>query len=257
MDYKRKGRSVKKITATQSGLIYSPGWNQPKNITGHKHNNLSHIFACKILALKNQFFLLWTNFRPSLFSSHLKGRGYKNSLNNQDGSADVLSKIGFTTSIVSFSQEVNNRSTAINDMTAPVTLMNLINVSLSMQFPWNRSFPHKHTQMVNAEVTLVMTVHVCKWFFCRFIVLMSCCYLQCSVTCGRGVRTREVTCQKGRRTHLPDMECAKLPKPLENSICMTMSCPAYHWAATPWSKVGNTYPYSPVNRLSWKFFCLR
>uniref|UniRef100_A0A9J2P3P8 Peptidase M12B domain-containing protein n=1 Tax=Ascaris lumbricoides TaxID=6252 RepID=A0A9J2P3P8_ASCLU len=58
----------------------------------------------------------------------------------------------------------------------------------------------------------------------------------CSVTCGRGVRTRTVTCQKGRRARLPDTECAKVPKPLESSTCLMPMCPAYHWSATPWSK---------------------
>ncbi|VDO52300.1 unnamed protein product [Brugia timori] len=70
----------------------------------------------------------------------------------------------------------------------------------------------------------------------------------CSVTCGRGIRTREVTCQKGRRTHLSDMECGKLPKPLENSMCMTISCPAYHWTATPWSKCNDPCKKSDQHR---------
>ncbi|VDK44900.1 unnamed protein product [Anisakis simplex] len=58
----------------------------------------------------------------------------------------------------------------------------------------------------------------------------------CSVTCGRGIRTRIVTCQKGRRTRLPDQDCAQVTKPLESSTCLMPMCPAYHWSTTPWSK---------------------
>uniref|UniRef100_A0A914VDU1 GON domain-containing protein n=1 Tax=Plectus sambesii TaxID=2011161 RepID=A0A914VDU1_9BILA len=60
--------------------------------------------------------------------------------------------------------------------------------------------------------------------------------LQCSVTCGRGVRTRAVTCHRGRRHKASDSECAAVPKPQETAKCQMMTCPAYHWTVGPWSK---------------------
>ncbi|CAD6197895.1 unnamed protein product [Caenorhabditis auriculariae] len=44
----------------------------------------------------------------------------------------------------------------------------------------------------------------------------------CSVTCGEGMRTREVFCQRGRRQ--------------KEARCFPAACPAYSWTTTPWSK---------------------
>lgn len=61
--------------------------------------------------------------------------------------------------------------------------------------------------------------------------------LQCSVTCGRGIRRREVQCYRGRKNLVSDSECN--PKTKLNSVanCFPVACPAYRWNVTPWSKV--------------------
>ncbi|CAA93287.2 A disintegrin and metalloproteinase with thrombospondin motifs gon-1 [Caenorhabditis elegans] len=58
----------------------------------------------------------------------------------------------------------------------------------------------------------------------------------CSVTCGRGIRRREVQCYRGRKNLVSDSECN--PKTKLNSVanCFPVACPAYRWNVTPWSK---------------------
>ncbi|KAF8376545.1 gon-1, partial [Pristionchus pacificus] len=58
---------------------------------------------------------------------------------------------------------------------------------------------------------------------------------ECSVSCGTGVHSRSVLCQRGRAGSAPISECLHLPKPVESSKCYGPPCPAYKWTTTPWS----------------------
>ncbi|GMT24056.1 hypothetical protein PFISCL1PPCAC_15353, partial [Pristionchus fissidentatus] len=58
---------------------------------------------------------------------------------------------------------------------------------------------------------------------------------ECSVSCGTGVHSRSVVCQRGRAGSAPIAECSHLPKPVESSKCYGPPCPAYKWTSTPWS----------------------
>ncbi|RCN46209.1 hypothetical protein ANCCAN_07755 [Ancylostoma caninum] len=60
--------------------------------------------------------------------------------------------------------------------------------------------------------------------------------MQCSTTCGQGVRHREVFCQRGRRMRAPDSACDPARRPATTANCYLTACPAYHWSTTPWSK---------------------
>ncbi|CAI5448985.1 unnamed protein product [Caenorhabditis angaria] len=58
----------------------------------------------------------------------------------------------------------------------------------------------------------------------------------CSVTCGRGIRSREVHCYRGRKMKVNDTECEMTKKLPTETNCFYVACPAYNWSLTPWSK---------------------
>ncbi|CAB3406645.1 unnamed protein product [Caenorhabditis bovis] len=58
----------------------------------------------------------------------------------------------------------------------------------------------------------------------------------CSVSCGRGVRTRDVFCYRGRKQKVDDEQCNPATKLRNESFCFPVACPAYTWTTTPWSK---------------------
>ncbi len=58
--------------------------------------------------------------------------------------------------------------------------------------------------------------------------------LQCTVTCGRGHKTRAVTCVDVLGNVLPDAECGD-DKPKAHRKCRKGKCP--RWIAKAWSKV--------------------
>ncbi|XP_075393286.1 A disintegrin and metalloproteinase with thrombospondin motifs 18 [Tenrec ecaudatus] len=63
---------------------------------------------------------------------------------------------------------------------------------------------------------------------------------QCSKTCGRGVKKREVLCMSSAAaSHLPDSMCASLPKPECQKACVLGRCPKntrLQWVASAWSE---------------------
>uniref|UniRef100_A0A8R1E7G1 GON domain-containing protein n=1 Tax=Caenorhabditis japonica TaxID=281687 RepID=A0A8R1E7G1_CAEJA len=58
----------------------------------------------------------------------------------------------------------------------------------------------------------------------------------CSVTCGRGIRRREVHCYRGRKNLVNDTDCNPKTKLHTEANCFPVACPAYKWNVTPWSK---------------------
>ncbi|CAD5226716.1 unnamed protein product [Bursaphelenchus xylophilus] len=59
---------------------------------------------------------------------------------------------------------------------------------------------------------------------------------ECSVTCGKGVRRREVFCRRGRDETLADSYCAEADRPENVRPCESQKCSSYEWKVTPWSK---------------------
>ncbi|CAI2350188.1 unnamed protein product [Caenorhabditis sp. 36 PRJEB53466] len=58
----------------------------------------------------------------------------------------------------------------------------------------------------------------------------------CSVTCGKGVRRREVHCYRGRKNMVNDTECNADTRLNTEANCFPVACPDYQWNTTPWSK---------------------
>uniref|UniRef100_A0A1I7YLD8 Peptidase M12B domain-containing protein n=1 Tax=Steinernema glaseri TaxID=37863 RepID=A0A1I7YLD8_9BILA len=87
------------------------------------------------------------------------------------------------------------------------------------------------------DIKKPLTRHRCRMAHCpRWRTTK---WSMCSATCGQGVRTRAVTCRRGRKHRVPDAEClthARRKKPTETAPCSMKACPAYHWQVTPWSK---------------------
>ncbi|XP_070536311.1 A disintegrin and metalloproteinase with thrombospondin motifs 18-like isoform X2 [Ptychodera flava] len=68
---------------------------------------------------------------------------------------------------------------------------------------------------------------------------------ECSVTCGRGGRTRNVTCtsvdSKGSHRRLPESFCRYSPKPILTSPCSREECPIEtQWFISAWSECSST-----------------
>lgn len=55
----------------------------------------------------------------------------------------------------------------------------------------------------------------------------------CSVLCGNGTITRNVTCAKPNNGNCDDND-----KPLAVMPCVKESCDHYHWVTHDWSQVG-------------------
>lgn len=66
--------------------------------------------------------------------------------------------------------------------------------------------------------------------------------LECSKTCGRGVRKREVTCRRAAVAEaVPESACAGAPRPDSQEGCVLGRCPKnsrLQWLITSWSEVG-------------------
>ena len=59
---------------------------------------------------------------------------------------------------------------------------------------------------------------------------------QCSVTCGKGLSSREVTCiDVATNETTNNSNCDSIPKPKESYYCRRGRCP--RWKAKAWSKV--------------------
>uniref|UniRef100_A0A8C9T5B8 ADAM metallopeptidase with thrombospondin type 1 motif 20 n=1 Tax=Scleropages formosus TaxID=113540 RepID=A0A8C9T5B8_SCLFO len=56
----------------------------------------------------------------------------------------------------------------------------------------------------------------------------------CSVTCGRGVKSRDVSCVDEHQVHLEEERCTHEPRPQTRKPCRTQGCP--QWKANRWSE---------------------
>ena len=59
--------------------------------------------------------------------------------------------------------------------------------------------------------------------------------LQCSVTCGRGTKQREVACVYQNQTKIEEEHCSHLPRPRTQKACRARGCPT--WKANRWKEV--------------------
>lgn len=91
-----------------------------------------------------------------------------------------------------------------------------------------------------------------------------CFILQCSVSCGRGHKQRNVYCLAKDGSHLESDYCKHLTKPHGHRRCRGGRCP--RWKAGAWSQVSNVSPLpkrslllSPMpdtSTFSYVFFCV-
>lgn len=58
---------------------------------------------------------------------------------------------------------------------------------------------------------------------------------QCSVSCGRGTKQREIACVFQNQTQIKDAHCSHLPRPRAQTACRAQGCPA--WKANRWREV--------------------
>lgn len=61
-----------------------------------------------------------------------------------------------------------------------------------------------------------------------------CCFFQCSVSCGKGLKQRPVVCVDEAGKHVTDYQC-KVQKPKMTTWCRRGRCP--FWWSSPWSQV--------------------
>lgn len=60
--------------------------------------------------------------------------------------------------------------------------------------------------------------------------------LQCSVSCGRGIKHREIACVYQNQTKIEEEHCSHLPRPRTQKACRARGCPG--WKANRWREVG-------------------
>lgn len=60
-------------------------------------------------------------------------------------------------------------------------------------------------------------------------------HLQCSVSCGRGTKQREIACVYQNQTKIEEELCNHLPRPRTEKSCRARGCPA--WKANRWREV--------------------
>lgn len=72
--------------------------------------------------------------------------------------------------------------------------------------------------------------------------LTSCPFLQCSVSCGRGVQRRSVQCHSGTPKAAEEAECDPASRPPPQRDCHLPECPTHRWAAGEWQAVSGDPP---------------
>ncbi|KAG7523508.1 A disintegrin and metalloproteinase with thrombospondin motifs 20-like [Solea senegalensis] len=60
----------------------------------------------------------------------------------------------------------------------------------------------------------------------------------CSVTCGRGTKTREIACVLQNQTKIEEEHCGRLPRPQTRKACRAQGCPT--WKANKWKECSVT-----------------
>lgn len=74
------------------------------------------------------------------------------------------------------------------------------------------------------------------WMWCSAEGLgLSFCCLQCSVSCGTGIKERQIVCVDQNQTQIQDESCAHLIPPRTQKACRAGPCPA--WRANQWTAV--------------------
>uniref|UniRef100_A0A671LTY8 A disintegrin and metalloproteinase with thrombospondin motifs 9-like n=1 Tax=Sinocyclocheilus anshuiensis TaxID=1608454 RepID=A0A671LTY8_9TELE len=76
---------------------------------------------------------------------------------------------------------------------------------------------------------------------------------ECSKSCGGGIKTRLVACQRPNGEHFNDLNCEILDKPPDREQCNTQSCSINpHWSTDQWSSCscGRGYKYRSVTCVS-------
>lgn len=88
----------------------------------------------------------------------------------------------------------------------------------------------------------------------KYLSVLVCACLQCSVSCGKGKRARYVSCRDAQGGVADESNCAHLPRPPESSACFS---PCGQWRAGEWSAVSklcntvsNQCRCVPLQRLS-------
>ncbi|MBN3323406.1 ATS9 metalloproteinase, partial [Atractosteus spatula] len=78
---------------------------------------------------------------------------------------------------------------------------------------------------------------------------------ECTKTCGGGIKTRLVVCQRPNGERFNDLSCEILDKPPDREQCNTQACPSDpHWNTNPWSlcsvSCGKGYKFRRVTCIS-------
>ena len=96
---------------------------------------------------------------------------------------------------------------------------------------------HTHTHIHQYIHTYIHTyIHIFNLFLFFFL------FLQCSVTCGKGSKSREITC-RSKTLHgqilLPDSMCQPQPQPRLTRPCRRKPChkPKLQWVVSSWNHV--------------------
>lgn len=71
-------------------------------------------------------------------------------------------------------------------------------------------------------------------------------HLQCSVSCGRGTKQREIACVYQNQTKIEEEHCSHLPRPRTQKACRARGCPS--WKANRWREV--CLLFSPSHKIA-------